>query len=241
MSTVCIIGAGAAGLVSIKSCLEQQLIPTCFELNDNIGGVWYYSDHVRYKQGASVYKNLTANTPANFTAFSNFPFPQKCTNYSYPQKCPIFPSHEHYLQYLHDYAKNYSLYNFIVFNIEVVHVNFDLYEGKWRVETRHVNKTGPGCEYATEHFETNTYFFDFVMVCTGALRTPFIPEFEGAYNFEGRIMHSNQFKDGCQFKGQKVIVIGGGEFDKSSKVEYLCSDIVLSAVQKKSDFHSDSS
>ena len=214
MSTVCIIGAGAAGLVSIKSCLEQQLIPTCFELNDNIGGVWYYSDHMRYKQGASVYKNLTANTPANFTAFSDFPFPQKCTNYSYPQKCPIFPSHEHYLQYLHDYAKNYSLYNFIVFNIEVVHVNFDLYEGKWRVETRHVNKTGPGCEYATEHFETNTYFFDFVMVCTGALRTPFIPEFEGAYNFEGRIMHSNQFKDGCQFKGQKVIVIGGGECDK---------------------------
>ena len=34
---VAIIGAGVAGLFSIKQCLEENLQPTCFEKTDHIG------------------------------------------------------------------------------------------------------------------------------------------------------------------------------------------------------------
>ena len=43
---VCIIGAGASGLPSIKSCLERGLEPVCFERNSELGGIWYYTNVV---------------------------------------------------------------------------------------------------------------------------------------------------------------------------------------------------
>ena len=48
---VAVIGAGTAGLCSIKTCLEYGFEPTAFEQHDNIGGLWYYSDTPRYNQG----------------------------------------------------------------------------------------------------------------------------------------------------------------------------------------------
>lgn len=40
---VAVIGAGAAGLASVKCCLEEGLEPTCFESSEDIGGVWRYT------------------------------------------------------------------------------------------------------------------------------------------------------------------------------------------------------
>lgn len=40
---VAVIGAGAGGLASVKSCLEEGLEPTCFESSEDIGGVWRYT------------------------------------------------------------------------------------------------------------------------------------------------------------------------------------------------------
>lgn len=39
---VAVIGAGASGLVAIKSCLEEGLEPTCFERTEDIGGLWRF-------------------------------------------------------------------------------------------------------------------------------------------------------------------------------------------------------
>ena len=37
VNNVCVIGAGSSGLVSIKSCLEDGMNPTCYELAADIG------------------------------------------------------------------------------------------------------------------------------------------------------------------------------------------------------------
>ena len=34
---VAVVGCGVSGLVAIKSCLEEGLEPTCFEMNSDIG------------------------------------------------------------------------------------------------------------------------------------------------------------------------------------------------------------
>lgn len=39
---IAVIGAGVSGLGAIKSCLEAELEPTCFEKGNDIGGLWKY-------------------------------------------------------------------------------------------------------------------------------------------------------------------------------------------------------
>ncbi|KFZ66164.1 Dimethylaniline monooxygenase [N-oxide-forming] 5, partial [Antrostomus carolinensis] len=39
---VAIIGAGASGLCALKCCLDEGLVPTCFERSGDIGGLWRF-------------------------------------------------------------------------------------------------------------------------------------------------------------------------------------------------------
>ncbi len=49
--SVCIIGGGPAGLVSLKSVLQSDhLTGTLFEQKDDVGGLWHY------KQGEKVFQ-----------------------------------------------------------------------------------------------------------------------------------------------------------------------------------------
>ena len=40
---VCVVGAGALGLMAIKNLTEQGLNVTAFEHNDYVGGLWQYN------------------------------------------------------------------------------------------------------------------------------------------------------------------------------------------------------
>lgn len=40
MKDVCVIGAGASGLVAAKHALELNLSVTVYEQTDKIGGIW---------------------------------------------------------------------------------------------------------------------------------------------------------------------------------------------------------
>ncbi|XP_073903701.1 flavin-containing monooxygenase 5-like isoform X2 [Castor canadensis] len=44
---IAVIGAGISGLGAIKCCLDEDLEPTCFERNDDIGGLWKFQTKVR--------------------------------------------------------------------------------------------------------------------------------------------------------------------------------------------------
>lgn len=48
---VAIIGAGASGLPSIRHALLYGFEPTCFELTDEIGGLWNYKNGPRNVDG----------------------------------------------------------------------------------------------------------------------------------------------------------------------------------------------
>lgn len=39
---VAVVGAGSAGLISIKICIDEGLEPVCFESSDDIGGLWKF-------------------------------------------------------------------------------------------------------------------------------------------------------------------------------------------------------
>ncbi len=49
-----------------------------------------------------------------------------------------------------------------------------------------------------------------VVVCTGYNRVPSQPTWPGQEEFQGRILHSSEYRDGAPFRGQKVLVVGLG-------------------------------
>ena len=50
--------------------------------------------------------------------------------------------------------------------------------------------------------------FDYVIVASSHFSTPQVPHFEGIDTFPGRIIHSHDFREGKEFAGQKVLVVG---------------------------------
>jgi trimethylamine monooxygenase len=60
--------------------------------------------------------------------------------------------------------------------------------------------------------------FTHVIVAVGIFNVPTMPSFPGIDTFEGRIVHSHNFRDALQFKGQRLLVIGAS---------YSAEDIAL--------------
>ena len=51
---------------------------------------------------------------------------------------------------------------------------------------------------------------DIVINATGTWGSPFIPWYPGMRSFEGRHVHTTEYKDAKEFAGQNVVVVGGG-------------------------------
>ena len=115
-----IIGAGASGLTAIKSVLEEDMIPVCFERTDDIGGLWRYTPEERDDGQASVMKSTVINTSKEKMCYSDFPIPDEYPNFMHNTKV---------LEYFRLYAKEFNLLEHIRFNMEVLKVekadNFD--------------------------------------------------------------------------------------------------------------------
>lgn len=52
--------------------------------------------------------------------------------------------------------------------------------------------------------------FDGVMSASGHHASPHIPNFKGLDQFRGRTIHSVKYRDGKEFTGQEVLVVGLG-------------------------------
>lgn len=67
IKTVAIIGAGTAGLASAKYSLAQGYDVTIYEQNEQLGGIWWYTDHTGINQygieiHSPMYQNLRCVT-----------------------------------------------------------------------------------------------------------------------------------------------------------------------------------
>ena len=188
---VAIIGAGVSGLVSIKCCLDEGLEPVCFEKCADIGGLWKFTQNDGSFSGSgSVYESTVINTSKEMTCFSDFPA---------PKHFPPFMPHREVVEYLHMYAKRFDLLKYIHFNaivVEISRTSNHRETGQWKVSF--INWEGRQMDS----------IFDAVMICNGHLSKPFFPAFNGLDRFEGRKLHSHEYKSYRGFEGQVVLVIG---------------------------------
>lgn len=179
---VCIVGAGASGMVAAKVLAERGVPFDCFELGSDIGGLWRLNnDNGR----SSAYKSLHINSSRHEMAFSDFPM---------PNDYPDFPHHTQILRYFEDYVNHFRLRQHITFRTQVERVD-PLSPGGFRVTVR--DETGERSED-----------YGSVVVANGHHWCPRTVEFPGT--FAGTTLHSHDYKTADPFKDKRVLVVGIG-------------------------------
>lgn len=104
-------------------------------------------------------------------------------------------------KYIIDIVERYELRQYIQFNEEVNEARFNESTALWTVSTKN------GLKLQAHH----------VVVASGPLHVPNIPNLKGIENFKGTIFHSAQWDHNYQLIGKRVASIGTG----GSAIQYL--------------------
>eukprot|EP00933_Yihiella_yeosuensis_P061914 TRINITY_DN64784_c0_g1_i1.p1 TRINITY_DN64784_c0_g1~~TRINITY_DN64784_c0_g1_i1.p1 ORF type:complete len:585 (+),score=83.02 TRINITY_DN64784_c0_g1_i1:77-1831(+) len=199
---VCVIGAGAAGLTTMRQLQDVNIGNVdCFEKDDDIGGVFHYGGE---KNG--VYDNAHLTISNYLMAFSDMP----------PTGHRYHWHHTEYKQYLVEYARRYDLIRHIRFNTKVLSVEGE--PGRW-----HVIIEAPTGEAIDKGF------YDAVVVCSGTHQAANQPKFPGLETFTGQVVHSSAYKNNLPFVGKDCVVVGLGESgaDIVREISEVASSTVL--------------
>lgn len=95
----CVIGAGAAGLATLDTLIEQGFDVDCIERNTTVGGHW-----------RTDYESLHLITSRDVSGFVGFPM---------PADFPVYPSRDQMRSYLQSYAESRGLIDRIRFGVSV--------------------------------------------------------------------------------------------------------------------------
>jgi dimethylaniline monooxygenase (N-oxide forming) len=172
---------GASGLEAAREMLQQGLIPTIFEKNDLVGGVW------RNDVG-NVWTNMRTNLSRFNVSFSNHPW---------SKETHLFPTGTQVQEYLISFIDKFKLENYIKCKTNVTSVEQNKSDNHWRVTWIFDDVT----------YEE---VFDFVVVAIGSFSNPKIPNYATEL-FKGQIVHSmdyNSLKNTTNLKNKKVLVVG---------------------------------
>ncbi len=179
---VCVIGAGASGLVAMKEVIAEGHDPICYEAAFEIGGV-FSRDEASRRTADSTY--LTISNV--YMAFSDTVVGLK-----------KFWHASEYIKYLEDYCQLHDLRKRIQFRHNVRQVQ--KIENHWQVEIENLDT-----------HTVLTVTFDAVAVCSGSHQYPRYPTIPGLETFPNLTLHAAQFRDATSFRGKKVVVVGIGE------------------------------
>ncbi|KAF4703470.1 monooxygenase, partial [Perkinsus olseni] len=113
--TVCVIGGGVSGIVTLRTLLAEGFDVTLFEARSRVGGVW-----------STGYVGQGAQSPSWFYEFSEFPV---------GDRYPLFMKKEDLCSYIDDYVSHFKLGPHIHCNVLVK--DLENLDGKaWRVTTQ---------------------------------------------------------------------------------------------------------
>lgn len=198
---VCVIGAGAAGLTTIKQLKDVGISSIeCFEKDDDIGGIFHYG-----KDKNGVYDNAVLTISNYLMAFSDMP----------PTGHRYHWHHTEYQAYLREYAARFDLLRHITLRTSVLILEGG--PGAWHVVVQNA---------AGETIDKGLY--DAVAVCSGAHQAVNWPNIPGLASFPGTIIHSSAYKNNEPFRGKDCVCVGMGE--SGADVVREISDVASSTV-----------
>jgi len=130
------------------------------------------------------YPGCRCDVASNLYSFSFAPNPRWSNTFSYQPEI---------WRYLQDVASTYDLRPIIKFDHEVTDVSFDRTANLWTITT------GQGI-----------YIARTVVLATGGLAEPRLPEIAGLDTFTGPVMHTARWNPSIELAGKRVAVIGTG-------------------------------
>ncbi|KAI7285875.1 hypothetical protein KC319_g489, partial [Hortaea werneckii] len=212
MKSICIIGAGPAGLVAAKTFLQSgQFAVSVYEKKDRLGGIWAIDE-------STTNGYLSPQTPTNLSrftvAFSDLDWRSVdlCSKHDgRTAKLPMFPKAWHVNRYLQMYQQRFVPESVLHFNTEVIKAerakqSADGSNPSWRI----TSKTGS---------QTETKSYDYLLVSSGFFSRPrpLAQSIHSATPGPGvQIIHSSEFKTltdvfpiASQKHGKSILLIGG--------------------------------
>jgi thioredoxin reductase len=149
---------------------------------------------------AHLYDNLVLHTAKRLSALPGLGF---------PASTPRFPTRRDFLAYLHRYADTFRIP--VETHAEVASLH--------RVDGTWLARTTTGAEIQARA----------VVVATGIVSNPHVPEIPGRNRFGGRILHSVEYRRPEGFNGQRVLVVGAGNSAGEISAELACAgaDVTL--------------
>jgi cation diffusion facilitator CzcD-associated flavoprotein CzcO len=139
---------------------------------------------------ANLYDSLVLHTAKGLSALPGLRF---------SRATPLFPSREDFLSYLHRYADRFQLP--VETRAEVA--SLSRANGTWTARTA-----------AGVLVEARS-----VVVATGIVSNPYVPEIPGRHHFSGRVLHSVEYRRPDGFTGRRVLVVGAGNSAGEISVE----------------------
>jgi hypothetical protein len=215
---IAVIGAGAAGLAAARVISRDTgWAPTVLEKDVQLGGVWRYGPKDKDNNNGKdddeyrpMYRGLRTNLPKELMAFREFPFSKHVQD--------SFVTHKQVQEYLLDYQSHFRLDKYIRLGCPVQHLKIlntadenDKEESASRISPN--DESWPTIQLdwkdtATKQLHSQT--FDAVLICNGHYAAPLTPSVPGLEHFRGKtILHSIQYDDPAEYKGQTVLCIGG--------------------------------
>jgi dimethylaniline monooxygenase (N-oxide forming) len=191
---IVVIGCGPAGLNAVRNCVAEGYEVIAFDKSPEIGGEWYSTLRVgKDKYGvdvhSAIYESLITNLPKDIMTFSDFPYDEsEKESYMTPDKV---------LKYFQSYADAFGLRKHIKLEHHVISVH-PFSDERWQITVRDL----PNDKYTT-------VIADKVLICVG-LSVAWMPKIEGQSEFNGKVIHSRDYRNTKMFEGEKVLVIGSG-------------------------------
>jgi cation diffusion facilitator CzcD-associated flavoprotein CzcO len=180
---VLVVGAGISGIGAAVHL--QKRCPThsyaILEMREHLGGTWDLFRYPGIRSDSDMY-----TLGYRFRPWDN------------PQAIADGPS---ILRYLEDTAREFGVDEKIRYGKKVERAEWSSEHGRWTIRVR---------DLSTDTLDTIRC--KFVFVCTGYYRydSGFTPAFEGRSQFQGRVVHPQQWTDDVDYAGKRVVVIGSG-------------------------------
>ncbi|WP_307167776.1 flavin-containing monooxygenase [Streptomyces rishiriensis] len=184
--SLCLIGAGLSGLATAHALKSEGLDFVCLEKASDVGGLWRQPGAGERGPG---YLSLHLNTNKQLTGYADRPM---------PAGYPVYPSHSQLAAYLRSFAEWAGLLDHIELETTVESVRRAA-DGSWTVVSRDAHGT------------RTTRDFSQVIVASGHNTEPVLPvPAPGSETFKGTILHALDYRDGSDYAGQRVVVVGLG-------------------------------
>lgn len=229
--TIAVVGAGPSGMSVLQAFKNHfdEFEVVVFDRQSATLGLWNLDCYVGVDKfgevvHGSMYHYLDTNGPKESLEFPDFTF-EEC----FGQELGSFPPRaimERYLRKRYDSEENLKR---VRLETAVRHIRWLDDEKKFEVTATNLREKKDTREK-----------YDYVFNCAGHYNRPNMIFWPGFDKYGGRLMHSHDFRDAAQFKGQTIMTIGSSysaEDVAMQSVKYGASKAFLCARETSIDGH----